>query len=125
MRVEEKQFKKFIVDSGLISENELSKASAKAAKKGLALKEILLSENGVSEDDLRRIEAYVLGVPFVNLKEYKIDFAVLSMIPEPIARKHNIVSFKKTDNELEVAMLDTDDLAAIDFVKKKVGYQKF
>ena len=43
------------------------------------------------------------------------------MIPEPIARNHNIVAYRKTGNELEVAMLDTDDLSVIDFVKKKVG----
>ncbi len=120
MRIEAKQFKKFIIDSGLISEEELSSAEKKASKKGVSLKEILLAENGISEDDLRRIEAYVLGIPFVNLKEHKIDFSLLSLIPEPIARKHNIVAFKKTKDTLEVAMLDTDDLAAIDFVKKKV-----
>jgi type IV pilus assembly protein PilB len=31
------------------------------------------------------------------------------------------VAFKKTDGALEVAMLDTEDLTAIDFVKKKTG----
>ena len=68
---------------------------------------------------MRKMEAYVLGIPFVNLGEEKIDFSVLSLIPEPIARKHNIVAFRKKGNDLEVAMLDTDDLGAIDFVKKK------
>ncbi|MFC1721221.1 GspE/PulE family protein [Patescibacteria group bacterium] len=120
MRVEEKQFKKFLIDSGLVSEKDVSDAEKSAAKKGKTLKHVLLAEQGVSEDELRRIEAYVLGIPFINLKDHKIDFEVLSMIPEPIARKHNIVAFKKTDDALEVAMLDTDDLAAIDFVKKKV-----
>jgi len=120
MRVEEKQFNKFIIDSGLISEKEISAAEKSAVKKGKTLKHILLTEYGISEDEVRRIEAYVLGIPFVNLKEHKIDFEILSLIPEPIARKHNIVAFKKRDDSLEVAMLDTDDLAAIDFVKKKV-----
>ncbi|MEK9184881.1 MAG: GspE/PulE family protein, partial [Patescibacteria group bacterium] len=80
----------------------------------------------ISEDNLRRMQAYVLGIPFVDLKTQKIPFETLSLIPEPIARNHNIVAFKKTDDlpgqigTLEVAMLDTDDLSAIDFVKKKV-----
>src|SRR3990167_8763658 len=50
-----------------------------------------------------------------------LDFSVLSLIPEPIARNHNIVAFRKINDSLEVAMLDTEDLTAIDFVKKKVG----
>ena len=56
----------------------------------------------------------------MNLKGQKIDFEILSMIPEPIARKNNIVAFNKKDS-LEVAMLNTDDLSSIEFIKKKVG----
>ncbi len=121
MRVKEEQLKKLILDSGLMSENDISVAEKKAEKKDIELKDVLLSDGHVTEDDLRRMEAYVLGIPFVNLKGYKIDLSVLSLIPEPIARKHNIIALKKTDTSLEVAMLDTDDLTAIDFVKKKVG----
>ena len=43
------------------------------------------------------------------------------MIPEPIARKHNIVPFKKNTDRLEVAMLDIEDISATDFIKKKTG----
>jgi len=81
----------------------------------------LVSKGKISEDDLRKMQAYILGIPFVNLKNQKIGFEVLSMIPEPVARNHNIVAFKNDNSSLEVAMLDTDDLAAIDFVRKKVG----
>src|SRR3990167_4553482 len=70
---------------------------------------------------MRRMQAYVLGIPFVDLKNQKIDFDILSLIPEPIARNHNIIAFRKSEKDLEVAMLDTDDLGAIDFVKKRVG----
>ncbi len=80
-----------------------------------------MNEGLLTEDDLRRIESYVLGAPFVSLEDKKIDFDVLSLIPEPIARNHNIVAYRKSDDALEVAMLDTDDLPAIDFIKKKVG----
>lgn len=95
MRVEEGQLKKFIIDAGLLSEAEILRAEHTAEKKKTTLKEILLNEGKVSEDDLRRMEAYVLGIPFVNLKDIKVDFEVLSLIPEPIARNHNIIAFKK------------------------------
>ena len=74
----------------------------------------------ISEDDFRRVQAKVLAIPFVDLKKEKLEFSVLSLIPEPIARNHNIVAYKKGADSLEVAMLDPSDLAAIDFVKKKV-----
>ena len=80
------------------------------------------------------MQAYLLGIPFVDLKQHKIEFETLSLIPEPIARNHNIVAFKKNADapvapgaaptgSLEVAMLDTDDLAAIDFIKKKTRFK--
>ncbi|OHA79279.1 MAG: hypothetical protein A2747_02450 [Candidatus Yonathbacteria bacterium RIFCSPHIGHO2_01_FULL_44_41] len=121
MTVNNKQLKDFIADSGLVPRTELDDAEKRATEKKIYLGDILVSDGKLSEDDLRRTEAYILGIPFVGLKGQKIDFEVLSLIPEPIARKHNIVAFKKTTTELEVAMLDTDDLAAIEFVRKKVG----
>ena len=67
------------------------------------------------------MQAHILGIPFVSLADVKIDFSVLSLIPEPIARTHNVVAYKKGDDSLEVAMLDTNDLEALNFIKKKVG----
>ena len=57
----------------------------------------------------------------MELEKEKIDFAVLSLIPEPIARNHNIVAYRKNKDDLEVAMLDPEDLDTIDFIKKKAN----
>lgn len=120
MHIEEGQLRSFILDSGLVSKTDVASAEKEAASRGTSVGEMLVNRGLLSEDDLRRIQAYVLGIPFVSLKGEKLPFEVLSLIPEPIARSHNIVAFKKTEGELEVAMLDTDDLVAIDFIKKKV-----
>ncbi|KKQ05794.1 MAG: Type II secretion system protein E, partial [Candidatus Moranbacteria bacterium GW2011_GWF1_36_4] len=42
-------------------------------------------------------------------------------IPEPIAKKYNIVAFEKKGNELKVAMLNPEDIQTIDFIRKKTG----
>lgn len=121
MVIKEKQLEEFILDSGLVDKPTLLKAKDEATEKNISLGDVLVSSGKISEDDLRRMSAYVLGIPFVDLKTQKIDFDVLSLIPEPIARKHNLIAFKKTATELEVAMLDVGDLTAVDFIKKKTG----
>lgn len=121
MRIDESQLESFITDSGLASKEEMEKAKEAAREKGVSVGSVLVSRGVLNEDDLRRMQAYILGIPFVDLKNQKLDFSVLSLIPEPIARNHNIVAFKKSADSLEVAMLDTEDLTAIDFIKKKVG----
>lgn len=121
MHIEESQLKNFIIDSGLVSRADLDAAEKEAKESNTSVGKLLVNKGRLTEDDLRRMQAYILGIPFVDLKGEKLPFDVLSLIPEPIARNHNIVAFKKTENSLEVAMLDTEDLTAIDFIKKKTG----
>jgi len=121
MRIQDEQLKRFILDAGLITKLDIANAEKIAKEEKRTLSEALISHGHMTDDDMRRIESYVLGVPFVSLKDMKIEFEVLTLIPEPVARTHNIIAYKKSEDTLEVAMLDTADLPAIDFIKKKVG----
>jgi type IV pilus assembly protein PilB len=120
MYIGEEQLKSFILDSGLVTNQDFTIAEKEAEKKNIKVGDVLVSKGKLSEDDLRRLQANILGIPFVDLKNSEIGFDVLSLIPEPIARNHNVVAFKRNKDSLEVAMLDVDDLSAIDFIKKKV-----
>src|SRR3990167_3935103 len=125
MQINEEQLEKSILESGLVSRSDfdaiLEKAKKSSSEKKQKISDLLLAEGKISETDLKRMESFVLGIPFVDLTAQKIDFSVLSMIPEPIARNYNIVAYKKSEKELEVAMLDVDDLPVIDFIKKRSG----
>src|SRR3989344_5359517 len=121
MHVSEGELKEFIIDSGLVAKKDIDSADEEAKERGQSLGDILVSRGSLTEDALRRIQAYVLGIPFVNLKGHRILPDVLALIPEPIARTHNIVAYKKEKDSLEVAMLDVEDLASIDSVRKKTG----
>lgn len=121
MQIDEAQLKKFVLDSGLITRSDFDALEKKAEESKQKIGNFLLSEGKISETDLKKMEAFVLGIPFVSLVDEKIEFDVLSLIPEPIARNSNIVAYKKSDNSLEVAMLDVDNLPVIDFIKKSSG----
>lgn len=121
MHVSEAELKEFIVDSGLVARKDVEAAAEESKKRGQPLGDILVSSGAITEDALRRMQAYVLGIPFVSLKDLKIPPEVLSLIPEPIARTHNIIAFKKGPEGLEVAMLDVEDLQSIESVRKKTG----
>ena len=121
MHADNEQLIAFLVDTKLVSIEEIKKAQTKSSEQNKTLSEVLISEGKISEDDFRRVNAYLLGIPFVDLKSEKIDKTTLALIPEPVARKHNIVAFNKKDGGLEVAMLDPQDLEAIEFIKKSSG----
>jgi type IV pilus assembly protein PilB len=123
MFIDPKKLKEFLLDAGLVKTEELAEAEEAVEKKEeyKSIDEYLLNNEKIGEDDLRRIQAYILGIPFIDVGEEKISRDILLTIPEPIARKHNIIAFKKDSEKLEVAMVDTDDLGAIDFIRKKTG----
>lgn len=118
MRVEPQQLKSFILDTGLVNEKQFEDALKKAGKTGQKVGDILVSEEKISQEELIKLEAYILGIPFVNLEKEAIASDILKIIPEPIARSHNIVAFRKKGGDLEVAMLDPEDLRTIEFIKK-------
>lgn len=121
MNVDQEQLISFLIDTKLVSMEDIKKAQTLATEQNKNLSEVLMNEGKLSEDDFRRVNAYLLGIPFVDLKTSKIDKNILALIPEPIARNHNIVAFSKKENGLEVAMLDPQDLQAIEFIKKSSG----
>ncbi len=121
MRIDEPQLRAFIADSGLVSPQDLAHAEKEAGAAKKPLRDVLLNSGRIKEDQLHRLEAYILGIPFVDLMRETIEPGILHMIPEPIAKKHNIVAFQKRGKDLEVAMLDPDDLQTIEFIRKKEG----
>ena len=118
MRIADSQLKSFILDSGLLAASALGRAEAEAKKTGRSLHETILELGLAPEAELRKLEAYILGIPFVDLSKEAIDPQVLALIPEPIARKSNIIAYHKSGKTLEVAMLDPDDIQTIEFIKK-------
>lgn len=123
MYIENEKLKSFLLDSNLVSKDELVDAEKELEKNPLYTNvgEFFVASGKINEDDLRRVQAYIIGIPYIDIGSEKIPYETLSVIPEPIARNHNIIAYKKDSLSLEVAMIDTDDLSAIDFIKKKTG----
>ena len=121
MQIKDQQIKKFLLDFDLVTESQFLEVLEKAKKNNQRIEDILISEGIIKEEELIKIKAHILSIPFINLEKEIISPKVLKIIPESIARSHNIVAFKKKEKNLEVAMLDPEDLQAIEFIKKKTN----
>ncbi len=118
MKVEPQQLKAFLLDAGLVTAEQFDDCLRKAEKTNQKVGDVFVSEGLIPQEELIKLEAYILGIPFVNLEKEIVPPEVLKIIPEPIARSHNIVAFRKKGGDLEVAMLDPEDLRTIEFIKK-------
>ena len=98
MRVEPQQLKAFLLDADLVTKEQFEQALKRAEKSHQKVGDVLISEKLISQEQLIKMEAYILGVPFVFLEKEMIPPEVLRIVPEPIARSHNIVAFRKKGN---------------------------
>jgi len=121
MKIENKQLREFLADSGMVAAPELEKYFKEAEEQKEHLGNILLEKKVIDDLQLRKLYAYILGVPFVDLKKESITSDILQIIPEPIARKYKIVAFERNGKDLKVAMLNPEDIQTIDFIRKKSG----
>ncbi|MFA6973501.1 MAG: ATPase, T2SS/T4P/T4SS family [Parcubacteria group bacterium] len=123
MRIENLQLKNFIKDAEMIPEAELEAALKEVESSGQKLGDFLVAKGLLTEVQLRKLYAYILGVPFVDLTKEVIPAEILQIVPEPIAKKYSIVAFEKEGKNLKIAMLNPEDIQTIDFIRKKTGLQ--
>ena len=121
MKVNSKQLKIFLADSNLVDEKTFDEIQKEAKKKKIEVSDLFVMKGLITAAQLIKLKAYILGIPFIDLKGERIPSETLKIIPKPIAKKNHIVAFKKKGKELEVAMLDPQDLRTIDFIKKAAG----
>jgi type IV pilus assembly protein PilB len=98
-----------------ISEQDLQKALAEHAKDGAGkLREVIVRLGLISDKELTSILSAELKIPFLNLAKYKISPEIARLIPEKMARKHQIIPISKIGNTLTLAMTDPFNIIAVD-----------
>lgn len=121
MRIDNKQLRDFLLDGGVLGENEINTVFSEAESGKKLMGDVLLEKKLITKEELSKLYAYILGTPFVDLSKETISPEILKIIPEPIAKKYKIVAFDKSNSDLKVAMLNPGDLQTIEFIKKKTG----
>jgi type IV pilus assembly protein PilB len=123
MHIESSQLKNFLEDSDFLDNQKLEEAFREAEKKGVYLGDLLLKKELISEIDLKKMHAYIMGIPFVDLVNKEIPKKTLQIISETVAKNNNIIIFKKDGDRLRVAMLDPNNIQIIDYLRKKTGFE--
>ncbi|MFT9849856.1 GspE/PulE family protein [Aneurinibacillus sp. REN35] len=111
-----------LVESGIISQEQLEKALQEQKKTKLKLGDHLLQTGYITEQQLIEILEFQLGIPHVTLFRYKLDPSLSGVVPEELARRYSLIPLKKEENKLTVAMVDPMDYFAIDELRMSTGF---
>ncbi|MBL7069191.1 MAG: Flp pilus assembly complex ATPase component TadA [Candidatus Omnitrophica bacterium] len=103
----------------IINNNDVASAKAESKKTGLSLEKSLEKLGILSDEDVAYTVSEELGVPFIDLKEYILDPAVVSLITEVVAREFKAIPVFRVDKTLTIAMADPNDLVGIDEIRNK------
>ncbi|MDE5864430.1 MAG: Flp pilus assembly complex ATPase component TadA [Lachnospiraceae bacterium] len=115
-----------LVAAGAITEEQLQEALGLQKEKGLKLGATLVQEGFISQELLIAVLTQQLGVEFIDLKGCKFDDEVLSLIPEDMVMKYNVIPLGYAENNpnvLRVAMADPMDIIATDDIGIITGCQ--
>ena len=123
MRISDSSIEKILRQGEVISESQLAELKMEAERTHHSLQTIILERKVLSEVQLGQKIGEYINVPFVTIEPKDIPDDVLKRIPEHIARQYNVVLFAVDDNGvLSLAMEDPDDVQALNFIQKEIGY---
>lgn len=123
MRVSDQTIESILKQGGVVDEPQLADLKLIAERSKQTLQETTIEQKVISEEDLTKLIGDYIGVPFVRIEPKDIPEDVLKRIPEHIARQYNVVLFEKNeDDSLSLAMEDPDDVQALNFIQKEIGY---
>jgi len=117
---EKKSFGDFLIGLGVITSDQLKKASQEQRQKGERLEQAIVRLEYAKEELALQCLADYFNLPYVDLDTYLIDEKVIKTIPEEMARRHTLIPLFKIGSALTVAMTNPLNLLALDELRNKV-----
>ncbi len=110
-----------LLKDGLLTEEKLKELKDKAENNNTPLFSLLVNDGIVTNETLTHAIAKTTRVPYVNLSKATINPEVLALLPRDLAERYMAVPLGEMQHHLVVAMLDADNVQAVDFLANKIG----
>lgn len=124
MRISDALVEKLLVDAEKLSNEQLAGLEEQKQAEKKPLQDLVIKNDLISEEELTKLYAAEIDIPFVELSPKEIKPEVLKLVPERIARQYQAVVFGiSEDSSKQLAMSDPDDIQAVSFLKKQLGDQ--
>jgi type IV pilus assembly protein PilB len=112
-----------LVRKNMITLEQLQKAVEDQKLSGGRLGASLTKLGFIDENELNNFLSKQYGVPVVNLEDCEIDPELLSLIPEDLAQKYQVIPVSRSGSTLIVATPDPSNLSAADAIQFQTGYK--
>jgi len=107
----------------IITHKQLKDALRKQEETGLYLGEILIREGIAPPEAIYDTLSEQLGIPYVDVASVELDPRIVSIVPEKLARRFNLVPLSLENETLTIAIADHLDIVALDTIASNTGYR--
>lgn len=115
------KIEQLLLEGKLLSREDLETAKVDSLKAQKPLIAFIAEKNLVSEEDLTRVSAQAMGVPYVNLNNMTVPEEITKLLPKETAETYMAAPFGMQQGRLAVGMLDPTNIQAVDFLSRKAG----
>jgi type IV pilus assembly protein PilB len=106
-----------LVQDGIISEEQLEKATQAARKEKLPLVAYLVSEEIADARAVAVAASHEFGVPLLDLDAVEVDLEIVRTVDQKLLNKHRVIPLLKRGQRLFLGIADPTNLQAIDDIK--------
>lgn len=110
-----------LAELAVIDQAQLKEAYNEAIASKKPIGDILLEKDLILDENLGKIIATTLKIPFVSLSKVAIPDDLLLAVPEIVAKKAKVIAFEKGRDGIKLAMSNPQDRQIIEFISKKTG----
>jgi len=108
---------RILVQSKLISEEQLDEALSERDESGKSLGRVLVDTGILTESQMTAVLAEKIGIQYVDLGSYRIDPDAANIIDIDMAKRYLALPIDYTDGKLVVAMADPTNIYALDDIR--------
>ena len=110
-----------LLTAGMITRNQLNNALDYASRVNIRLGRALVLKRYITEESLYQFLAKQAKLPFFDLSKAKIDKKAASLLDPRFERSHGIVPLAATEKQVVLAIVDPQNLEAIERAKEELG----
>lgn len=107
-----------LVEKNMISETQLQHALQEQKLTGRKLGATLVELGYVEENALLSLLSTQLNIPFVELKQFRFDRALVQKLPETSARRYRVMLLREDADGLLLGMADPTDIFGLDELQR-------
>ncbi len=84
------------------------------SNKDTNIDQIIKDIHSIDAEEYAQIKSNIIGVPYINLVDEKIDDEVLKLLPINLSKNYKMVIFNKSGQTLDIGLVDPENFSAVE-----------